>query len=35
MYIGQVQDGAVRTIKQLGVIDPDEEVVPSAPLARV
>jgi ABC-type branched-subunit amino acid transport system substrate-binding protein len=35
MFIGQVQDGAVRTIKQLGVIDPDEQVVPAAPLARV
>jgi ABC-type branched-subunit amino acid transport system substrate-binding protein len=35
MFIGQVQDGAVRTIKQLGVIEPDEQVVPAAPLARV
>lgn len=34
MFIGQVRDGAVRTIKQLGAIDPDEQVVPSAPLAR-
>jgi ABC-type branched-subunit amino acid transport system substrate-binding protein len=35
MFIGQVQDGAVRTIKQLGVIDPDEQIVPAAPLAQV
>ncbi|HEY4895044.1 MAG TPA: substrate-binding protein [Solirubrobacteraceae bacterium] len=35
MFIGQVRDGAVRTIKQLGVIDPDEQIVPAAPLARV
>ena len=34
-FIGQVQDGAVRTIKQLGVIDPDEQTVPTASLARV
>jgi ABC-type branched-subunit amino acid transport system substrate-binding protein len=35
MFIGQVQGGAVRTIKQLGVIDPDEQIVPEAPLTRV
>jgi len=35
MFIGQVKDGAVRTIKQLGVIDPHEQTVPSGPLARV
>jgi ABC-type branched-subunit amino acid transport system substrate-binding protein len=35
MFIGQVQRGVVRTIKQLGVIDPDEQIVPAAPLARV
>jgi ABC-type branched-subunit amino acid transport system substrate-binding protein len=35
MFIGQVQGGAVRTIKRLGVIDPDEQIVPAAPLARV
>src|SRR4051795_13551783 len=35
MYIGQVQDGAVRTIKRLGAIDPDEQVVAAAALARV
>ncbi len=35
MVIGQVQGGAVRTIKRLGVIDPDEQIVPSAPFARV
>ncbi len=34
MFIGQVQGGAVRTIKQLGVIDPDEQAVPAASLAR-
>jgi len=35
MFIGQVRDGGVRTIRQLGVIDPDEPTVPAAPLARV
>jgi ABC-type branched-subunit amino acid transport system substrate-binding protein len=35
MFIGQVQGGAVKTIKQLGVIDPDEQLVPAASLARV
>jgi ABC-type branched-subunit amino acid transport system substrate-binding protein len=35
MFIGQVQGAAVRTIKQLGVIDPDEQIVSAAPLARV
>ena len=35
MYIGQVQGGAIKTIKRLGAIDPDEQAVPSAPLARV
>ena len=35
MYIAQVQGGALRTIKRLGAIDPDERTVPSAPLARV
>ena len=35
MFIGQVQGGAFTTIKQLGVIDPDEQIVPAAPLARV
>jgi ABC-type branched-subunit amino acid transport system substrate-binding protein len=35
MYIAQVQGGALRTIKRLGAIDPDEQTVPSAPLARV
>ncbi len=35
MFIGQVQGGAVRTIKRLGVIDPNEQVVPAAPLAHV
>ncbi len=35
MYIGQVQGGAIKTIKRLGAIDPDEQTVPSAPLARV
>jgi branched-chain amino acid transport system substrate-binding protein len=35
MFIGQVQGGAVRTIKELGVIDPDEQAVPAAPLASV
>jgi ABC-type branched-subunit amino acid transport system substrate-binding protein len=35
MFISQVQDGAVRTIKRLGVIDPDEQAVTAASLARV
>jgi branched-chain amino acid transport system substrate-binding protein len=35
MFIGQVQGGEVRTIKQLGVIDPDEQTVPAGALARV
>jgi ABC-type branched-subunit amino acid transport system substrate-binding protein len=35
MFIGQVQGAAVRTIKQLGVIDPDEQIVPAGSLARV
>jgi ABC-type branched-subunit amino acid transport system substrate-binding protein len=35
MFIGQVRGGAVRTIKQLGVIDPDEQTVPTASLASV
>jgi branched-chain amino acid transport system substrate-binding protein len=35
MFIGQVQGGLVKTIKPLGVIDPDEQIVPTAPLARV
>ncbi len=35
MFIGQVQGGAFTTIKQLGVIDPDEQIVPAGPLARV
>lgn len=35
MFIGQVRDGAVRTIKELGVIDPDEQLVPVPGLARV
>jgi branched-chain amino acid transport system substrate-binding protein len=34
MFIGQVQGGAVRTIRQLGVIDPGEQTVPAASLAR-
>jgi branched-chain amino acid transport system substrate-binding protein len=35
MFIGELQGAAVRTIKQLGVIDADEQTVPAAPLARV
>jgi branched-chain amino acid transport system substrate-binding protein len=27
MYIAQVRDGAIRTVKSLGVVDPDEKVV--------
>lgn len=33
MYIGQVRDGAVKIVKTLGVVDPDEQVV-EALLAR-
>ena len=29
MYIGQVQGGAIKTVKSLGVVDPDEQVVPA------
>ena len=35
MFIGLVQGGAVRTIKRLGAIDPNEPIVPTLPLARV
>ena len=28
MYIGQVHDGAIKTVKSLGVVDPDEPTVP-------
>ena len=31
MYIGQVRDGAIKTVKSLGVVDPDEPMV-EAPL---
>ncbi len=27
MYIGQVRDGAIKTVKSLGVVDPDERIV--------
>jgi branched-chain amino acid transport system substrate-binding protein len=27
MYIGQVRDGAIKTVKSLGVVDPDEAIV--------
>jgi hypothetical protein len=27
MYIAQVRDGAIRTVKSLGVVNPDEKVV--------
>jgi hypothetical protein len=27
MYIGQVRDGAIETVKSLGVVDPDERMV--------
>src|SRR3954466_12551681 len=30
MYIGQVQDGAVKIVKSLGAIDPDEQLVAAA-----
>jgi branched-chain amino acid transport system substrate-binding protein len=29
MYIGQVQGGAIKTVKSLGVVDPDEQMVPA------
>jgi branched-chain amino acid transport system substrate-binding protein len=31
MYIGQVRDGAIRTVKSLGVVDPDEATVEAVP----
>jgi len=34
MFIGQVQGGTVKTIKQLGVIEPDEQIVPAVALTR-
>ena len=34
MYIGQVRDGAVKVVKSLGVIEPDEAVVEAHGLAR-
>jgi hypothetical protein len=33
MYIGQVQDGAVKIVKSLGAIDPDEQLVAAAGVA--
>ncbi|HEY1359646.1 MAG TPA: substrate-binding protein [Thermoleophilaceae bacterium] len=30
MYIGQVRDGAIETVKSLGVVDPDEAMVQAA-----
>jgi hypothetical protein len=27
MYIGQVRNGAIETVKSLGAVDPDEAVV--------
>ena len=29
MFIGQVRDGAIETVKSLGVVDPDEQTVPA------
>jgi branched-chain amino acid transport system substrate-binding protein len=34
MYIGQVQDGTIKTVKSLGPVDPDEQTVPVRRLAR-
>jgi ABC-type branched-subunit amino acid transport system substrate-binding protein len=34
MYIGQVRGGALRIVKSLGVVEPDEQVVEGHPLAR-
>jgi ABC-type branched-subunit amino acid transport system substrate-binding protein len=33
MYIGQVRGGAIETVKNLGVVDPDEQTVPAPDLA--
>src|SRR5215213_9814771 len=34
MYIGQVRDGAIKTVKSLGVVDPDERTVEAHRFAR-
>jgi len=34
MYIGQVRDGAIEVVKNLGVVDPDEPMVEAQSLAR-
>ena len=33
MYIAQVRDGAIEIVESLGVVDPDEQPVPSQGLA--
>jgi ABC-type branched-subunit amino acid transport system substrate-binding protein len=35
MYIGQVRNGAIETVKRLGVVDPDEQLVEAHPVAQV
>jgi len=35
MYIGQVRNGAIETVKRLGVVDPDEQTVEAPRLAQV
>ncbi len=35
MYIGQVRDGAIKTVKSLGAVDPDEAVVEAPRLTEV
>ena len=34
MYIARVTDGALRVVKSLGAIDPNERMVPAARLQR-
>jgi ABC-type branched-subunit amino acid transport system substrate-binding protein len=34
MYIAQVRDGAIRIVKSLGAVDPDERVVEGQHIAR-
>ena len=34
MYIGQVQGGAIKTVKSLGAVHPDEAAVPARELSQ-
>ena len=35
MFIGQVRNGAIETVKSLGVVDPDEQTVPALATGRL